>query len=159
MERLRATVYYIVKQTSKIFALLYSIFPGGEFFQKIFRSPPLMTSTHPHLVGDCNADKASSGLEKTNQLRSSIHNYTHACFLSFTCAEKFLWGKQICHQYQNGVGGLKGDWSMRGFWVPQRIVVFDTCIFNKMPLLKRIYCWMLPSTFTEMRRKQKFSSG
>ena len=32
---------------------------------------------------------------------------------------------------QNGVGGLKGDWSVRGFWVPQRVAVFDTRIFNK----------------------------
>ena len=32
---------------------------------------------------------------------------------------------------QNDVGGLKGDWSVRGFWVPQRVAVFDTRIFNK----------------------------
>ena len=36
---------------------------------------------------------------------------------------------------QNGVGGLKGDWSVQGFWVPQRVAVFDTHIFNKAPFL------------------------
>ena len=54
---------------------------------------------------------------------------------------------------QNGVGGLKGDWSVRGFWVPQRVAVFDTRIFNKTPLLIRTYLWMLLSIFTEMKRK------
>ena len=28
------------------------------------------------------------------------------------------------------MGELRGDWSVRGFWVPQRVAVFDTCIFN-----------------------------
>jgi hypothetical protein len=30
----------------------------------------------------------------------------------------------------NGMGELRGDWSVRGFWVPQRMAVFDTRIFN-----------------------------
>ena len=30
----------------------------------------------------------------------------------------------------NGLGELRGDWSVRGFWVPQRVAVFDTRIFN-----------------------------
>ena len=31
---------------------------------------------------------------------------------------------------KNGLGELRGDWSVRGFWVPQRMAVFDTRIFN-----------------------------
>ena len=30
----------------------------------------------------------------------------------------------------NGEGSLRGDWCVRGFWVPQRVAVFDTRIFN-----------------------------
>ena len=30
----------------------------------------------------------------------------------------------------SGEGGLRGDWCVRGFWVPQRVAVFDTRIFN-----------------------------
>ena len=30
----------------------------------------------------------------------------------------------------NGLGELRGDWSVRGFWTPQRMAVFDTRIFN-----------------------------
>ena len=30
----------------------------------------------------------------------------------------------------NGLGELRGDWSVRGFWVPQRMAVFDPRIFN-----------------------------
>jgi hypothetical protein len=30
----------------------------------------------------------------------------------------------------NGLGELRGDWSVRGFWAPQRVAVFDTRIFN-----------------------------
>ena len=30
----------------------------------------------------------------------------------------------------NGAGELRGDWSVRGFWVPQRVALFDTRIFN-----------------------------
>jgi hypothetical protein len=31
---------------------------------------------------------------------------------------------------ENGFGELRGDWSVRGFWTPQRVAVFDTRIFN-----------------------------
>ena len=31
---------------------------------------------------------------------------------------------------ENGNGEKKGDWSVRGFWIPQRVAVFDTRIFN-----------------------------
>ena len=31
---------------------------------------------------------------------------------------------------EDGFGELRGDWSVRGFWVPQRVAVFDTRIFN-----------------------------
>ena len=31
---------------------------------------------------------------------------------------------------ENGLGEKRGDWSVRGFWVPQRVAVFDTRIFN-----------------------------
>ena len=26
----------------------------------------------------------------------------------------------------NGLGEMRGDWSVQGFWVPQRVAVFDT---------------------------------
>ena len=31
---------------------------------------------------------------------------------------------------ENGFGEKRGDWSVRGFWVSQRVAVFDTRIFN-----------------------------
>jgi hypothetical protein len=53
----------------------------------------------------------------------------------------------------NGFGELRGDWSVRGFWVPQRVAVFDTRIFNaNAPSYKSL---SLESAFNIHRNQKK----
>ena len=54
---------------------------------------------------------------------------------------------------ENGNGEKKGDWSVRGFWIPQRVAVFDTRIFNaNAPSYKDL---TLEATFNLHRNEKK----
>ena len=53
----------------------------------------------------------------------------------------------------NGLGELRGDWSVRGFWIIQKVAVFGTRIFNSKALLTNPYLWKLLSISTEMRKR------
>ena len=53
----------------------------------------------------------------------------------------------------DGFGELRGDWSLRGSWVPQRVAVFGTRIFNaNAPSNKTL---SLETAFTIHRNKKK----
>ena len=56
---------------------------------------------------------------------------------------------------EDGLGELRGDWSARGFWIRQKMAVFDTHIFiAKAPSYKSL---CLEAAFnilsTEMRKR------
>ena len=53
----------------------------------------------------------------------------------------------------DGFGELRGDWSVRGFWVPQRVAVFDTRIFNANAPCTRPSLLKLLSPSIETKRK------
>ena len=53
----------------------------------------------------------------------------------------------------SGLGKLKGDWSVQGFWIRQKVAVFDTCIFNaKAPSYKSLF---LEAAFNIHRNEKK----
>ena len=49
----------------------------------------------------------------------------------------------------NGLGELRGDWSVRGFWAPQRVAVL---FFMLTPPHTRAFPWRRSLMFTETRR-------
>ena len=53
----------------------------------------------------------------------------------------------------DGFGELRGDWSVRGFWVPQRVAVFDTHICNANAPRTRPFLLKLLSPSIETKRK------
>ena len=54
---------------------------------------------------------------------------------------------------EDGLGELRGDWSARGFWIRQKVAVFDTRIFNaKAPSYKSL---SLEAAFNIHRNEKK----
>ena len=54
---------------------------------------------------------------------------------------------------EDGLGELRGDWRARGFWIRQKVAVFDTRIFNAKALLINPYPLKLHLISTEMRKR------